>query len=339
MAVKQWSSSKSGGPRLEEQAQLLLGLAHPLAEHVGALAHEEGDRPPVRAAGAGRQRARHQRLARACAGGPNPGYRRELDTLGTASAGRPPAGPPPGQAAPAACASGPAHACRLPAAGASQAVQAPLQSWSWGLHTVHTSLGPCCRVWRARGHLAARRRARRAGASAAGAQRARGTPAARAERRPFSCRDDERPGRGHLRSWGSRARAQRGGGKAAGGRGARASRGLGHGRVRAGRRAAPAAGRPSPSARGCNGPGRPRRRMTRLRPARRRRRRRQAWLPTMPPCRGAGHAYSGWYPASCIACPPAHHTPCQAIRVGCTGVRADRRCRGECHAHSGIYID
>lgn len=50
---------------LEQQAQLALRLPHPLAEDVGALAHEEGHLLP-RLAGVRRQGPGHQRLARAC---------------------------------------------------------------------------------------------------------------------------------------------------------------------------------------------------------------------------------------------------------------------------------
>lgn len=59
-------NSSAGQARLEKQPQLLLGLADPLAEHIGALAHKKRDWAPMRAAGAGRQRPRNQRLARAC---------------------------------------------------------------------------------------------------------------------------------------------------------------------------------------------------------------------------------------------------------------------------------
>jgi hypothetical protein len=51
---------------LEKQAQLALRLPHPLGQHVGPLAHEEGHAAPRAAAGVRGQRARHERLARAC---------------------------------------------------------------------------------------------------------------------------------------------------------------------------------------------------------------------------------------------------------------------------------
>ena len=49
---------------LEEEAQLLLCLAHPFREHIGALAHEERDGAARRAAIVG-ERARDKGLPRA----------------------------------------------------------------------------------------------------------------------------------------------------------------------------------------------------------------------------------------------------------------------------------
>ena len=62
--VRPYSLSEATHASLEEEPELLLRLAHPLREDVGALAHEEGHRPARRRARVG-ERARDERLARA----------------------------------------------------------------------------------------------------------------------------------------------------------------------------------------------------------------------------------------------------------------------------------